>query len=152
MSTKTQLLDCKVKAPTREGLSVELSFGVLYRLNPANAVQMYANAVLCCACQPPPILPHCAICAMITTIRFKTVGKKYSKVVVEPTVRAVLRNQTARYEAKDLYQDARVKVRDSAGEWEGGATTITTAARPTQERTLANVLLVIVADCGSGGR
>lgn len=58
MSTKTQLLDCKVKAPTREGLSVELSFGVLYRLNPANAVQMYANAVVCCACQPPPILPH----------------------------------------------------------------------------------------------
>jgi prohibitin 1 len=67
--------------PTSEGLIVSLDVSLLYRLRPAEAARVY-----------------------------KTVGRRYEMVVIEPQLRSVIRDVTAEYEAKFLYSASREMV------------------------------------------
>lgn len=83
MSVKTQTMQLRAQVPTSEGLTVDLDAAVLYRLDPNRAVHMY-----------------------------RTVGPtgQYSERIVEPNVRATLRDLTARFEAKALYTKQRTRM------------------------------------------
>lgn len=80
-SIQTQELKETSDVPSQEGLMVDLEASLLYRLDPARASLMY-----------------------------KTVGHDYAHVVVEPQIRAAIREVTASYEAKALYSAQREKI------------------------------------------
>lgn len=80
-SIQTQEIKETSEVPSREGLMVDLEASLLYRLDPAKASLMY-----------------------------KTVGHDYAHVVVEPQIRAAIREVTAAYEAKALYSAQREKI------------------------------------------
>jgi regulator of protease activity HflC (stomatin/prohibitin superfamily) len=64
--------------PSKEGLTINLDISILYRVDPAKAVEIY-----------------------------KTVGTNYRQVIVVPQFRAAARGVTVGYEAKALYTSAR---------------------------------------------
>jgi regulator of protease activity HflC (stomatin/prohibitin superfamily) len=80
-SIQTQELKETADVPSKEGLIMDLEASLLYRLDPAKASLMY-----------------------------KTVGHDYPHVVVEPQIRAAIREVTASYEAKALYSAQREKI------------------------------------------
>src|ERR1700694_5593665 len=80
-SIQTQELKETADVPSKEGLIMDLEASLLYRLDPAKASLMY-----------------------------KTVGHDYAHVVVEPQIRAAIREVTASYEAKALYSAQREKI------------------------------------------
>lgn len=80
-SIQTQELKETADVPSREGLIMDLEASLLYRLDPAKAALMY-----------------------------KTVGSDYPHIVVEPQIRAALREITATYDAKALYSQQREKI------------------------------------------
>lgn len=67
--------------PSKEGLSMSLEASLLHRLDPAMAPSVY-----------------------------RTFGRDYETVVVEPQIRAALREITASYEAKALYSTQREQI------------------------------------------
>jgi prohibitin 1 len=81
MSVKTQEMKEVTEVPSREGLNMSLEVSVIYRLNPAKAAELY-----------------------------KTVGRNYSDVILEPQVRSAIREITATYDAKALYSAERDKI------------------------------------------
>eukprot|EP01006_Ploeotia_vitrea_P062834 TRINITY_DN84493_c0_g1_i1.p1 TRINITY_DN84493_c0_g1~~TRINITY_DN84493_c0_g1_i1.p1 ORF type:complete len:302 (+),score=21.09 TRINITY_DN84493_c0_g1_i1:85-906(+) len=84
LSVQTQMEHIAATCPSREGLNVELEGSVFYKVNPDKAVELY-----------------------------KTVGKQYRKVILQPTARALVRKLTAAHEVKDLYSDSRADLEDS---------------------------------------
>jgi prohibitin 1 len=80
-SIQTQELKETSDVPSKEGLIMDLEASLLYRLDPARASLMY-----------------------------KTVGHDYTHVVVEPQIRAAIREVTASYEAKALYSAQREQI------------------------------------------
>ena len=78
---QTQELKETADVPSQEGLIMDLECSLLYRLEPARAAELY-----------------------------KTVGRDYRSVVVEPQLRSALREITASYEAKALYSAQREKL------------------------------------------
>ncbi|MDQ2869384.1 MAG: prohibitin family protein [Acidobacteriota bacterium] len=80
-SVQTQELKETADVPSREGLIMDLEASLLYRLDPAKAALMY-----------------------------KTVGSEYASRVVEPQIRAAIREITASYDAKALYSAQREKI------------------------------------------
>lgn len=78
MSIKTQEIQETAKVPSKEGLLVTLDTSILYRIEPEKADQIY-----------------------------KTVGLGYPDVVIRPQLRSIIREVTAKYEAKGLYTNAR---------------------------------------------
>jgi prohibitin 1 len=78
MSIQTQELKEVAEVPSQEGLIMSLEASLLYRLDPAKAPEVY-----------------------------RTIGRNYQTVVVEPQIRSSLREITASYDAKVLYSAAR---------------------------------------------
>lgn len=76
--TRTQEFKETVEAPSQEGLMLEVDVSVLYRLDPAKAVQLY-----------------------------QSVGADYGTVIIVPQVRSLIRETTARYPATRLYTSER---------------------------------------------
>jgi len=78
MNTQTQENKEEMGSPTKEGLTVNVEFSVLYHLDPRAAAAVY-----------------------------KTVGVDYAKTIVDPQFRSVTRGVTAMHEAKSLYSSER---------------------------------------------
>jgi prohibitin 1 len=93
MSTQTMEIMEKSDTPSREGLIIDLEVSLLYRIDPSKA----------------PII-------------YKTIGKEYDKVVVQPQFRSAIREITASYDAKSLYSSERNKI---AGEMKSMFTQLT---------------------------
>jgi regulator of protease activity HflC (stomatin/prohibitin superfamily) len=81
MSVKTQEMKEVTEVPSREGLNMSLEVSVIFRLNPTKAVALY-----------------------------KTVGRNYADIILEPQVRSAIREITATYDAKALYSAERDKI------------------------------------------
>ena len=77
-SVQTREMKESAAVPTSEGLVVSLDVSLLYRLKPTDAARVY-----------------------------KTIGRHYEAVVIEPQLRSVIRDVTAEYEAKFLYSASR---------------------------------------------
>lgn len=78
MSVRTQEDKETMSVPSKEGLNVNLDVSVLYRLDPARAVEVY-----------------------------KTVGFSYKDIILLPQYRAACRGVTVAHEAKALYTSER---------------------------------------------
>jgi regulator of protease activity HflC (stomatin/prohibitin superfamily) len=81
MSVQTQELKEAADVPSQEGLIMNLEASLLFRLDPARAAAIY-----------------------------KTVGRDYVSVAVEPQIRSSIREITASYDAKALYSSQRDQV------------------------------------------
>jgi regulator of protease activity HflC (stomatin/prohibitin superfamily) len=81
MSVQTQELKEHAEVPSKEGLGLDLEASLLYRLQPDKADDVY-----------------------------RTVGRNYNEVIVEPQIRSAIREITASYEAKTLYSSERERV------------------------------------------
>ncbi|HEY3305201.1 MAG TPA: prohibitin family protein [Candidatus Binatia bacterium] len=80
-SVQTREMKESAAVPTSEGLIVNLDVSLLFRLKPEEAPRVY-----------------------------KTVGRNYEFVVIDPQLRSVIRDVTAEYEAKFLYSASREMV------------------------------------------
>ena len=80
-STQTREIKEAAAVPTSEGLIVNLDVSLLFRLRPDVAPEVY-----------------------------KTVGRQFEQVIIEPQLRSAIRDVTAEYEAKFLYSAEREKV------------------------------------------
>ncbi len=78
MSVKTQELKELMDVPSKEGLTVQLEISALFHLNPEKAAEVY-----------------------------KTIGRDYISIILEPQFRSVSRGVTAGYDAKALYTSER---------------------------------------------
>jgi len=74
--------DDSIRVLTKEGLSVDLDITVLYSVDPEMAAELYQN-----------------------------VGLTYSEIVVRPEIRSTIREVSSQYEAKAMYSDKRVEMR-----------------------------------------
>jgi len=81
MSIQTQELKESAEVPSQEGLIMDLEASLLYRLQPDKADDIY-----------------------------RTVGRNYASVAVEPQIRSAIREITASYDAKALYSSEREKI------------------------------------------
>ncbi|MEX0880074.1 MAG: prohibitin family protein [Thermoanaerobaculia bacterium] len=81
MSIQTQEVKETTEVPSKEGLMMDLEGSLLFRLDPANAAEMY-----------------------------RTVGKNYQEIAVHPQMRSAIREITASYEAKALYSAEREQI------------------------------------------
>ena len=77
-SVQTRELKEAAAVPTSEGLIVNLEVSLLFRLRPDAAARVY-----------------------------KTIGRSFEGVVIDPQLRSVMRDVTAEYEAKFLYSASR---------------------------------------------
>jgi prohibitin 1 len=80
-SVQTRELKEAASVPTSEGLIVNLEVSLLFRLRPDAAARVY-----------------------------KTIGRSFEGVVIDPQLRSVMRDVTAEYEAKFLYSASREMV------------------------------------------
>jgi prohibitin 1 len=81
MSVKTQEVKETAEVPSKEGLTMELEGSLLYRLDPQKAADVY-----------------------------RTIGKDYEEIAVQPQIRSAIREVTASYEAKVLYSAERERI------------------------------------------
>jgi prohibitin 1 len=81
LSVQTRELKESAAVPTSEGLIVNLEVSLLFRLRPEAAARIY-----------------------------KTVGRNFDQVIIDPQLRSAIRDVTAEYEAKLLYSASREKV------------------------------------------
>lgn len=81
MNVKTLEVSETAEVPSQEGLIVRLDTSILVKLDPQTADQVY-----------------------------KTIGVNYVDVVIKPQLRSVIRETTAKYEAKALYTSAREQI------------------------------------------
>jgi prohibitin 1 len=81
MSIKTQEIQETAEVPSKEGLIVRLDTSILFKLDSATADQVY-----------------------------KGIGVNYIEVVIQPQLRSIIRETTAKYEAKALYTSAREQI------------------------------------------
>jgi len=80
-SVQTREIKETAAVPTSEGLIVSLDVSLLFRLRPDAAAKVY-----------------------------KTVGRQFEQVVIDPQLRSAIRDVTAEYEAKFLYSSSREMV------------------------------------------
>jgi prohibitin 1 len=78
MTVQTQEMKETADVPSQEGLVMSLEASLLYRLDPAAAPRVY-----------------------------RTVGRNYPAIVVDPQMRSAIREVTASYDAKALYSSQR---------------------------------------------
>jgi prohibitin 1 len=81
MSIKTQEVKETAEVPSKEGLLMDLEGSLLFRLDPQKADDIY-----------------------------RTIGKNYQEIAVEPQIRSAIREITASYEAKVLYSAERERI------------------------------------------
>jgi len=77
-SVQTREIKETAAVPTSEGLIVNLDVSLLFRMQPDAAARVY-----------------------------KTIGRQFESVVIDPQLRSVIRDVTAEYEAKFLYSGSR---------------------------------------------
>lgn len=77
-SVQTREIKETAAVPTSEGLIVSLDVSLLFRLQPEAAARVY-----------------------------KTIGRRFEGVVIDPQLRSIIRDVTAEYEAKFLYSASR---------------------------------------------
>jgi prohibitin 1 len=77
-SVQTREMKETAAVPTSEGLIVNLDVSLLFRLQPEAAARVY-----------------------------KTIGRRFEGVVIDPQLRSIIRDVTAEYEAKFLYSASR---------------------------------------------
>jgi prohibitin 1 len=77
-SVQTREMKETAAVPTSEGLIVSLDVSLLFRLQPEAAARVY-----------------------------KTIGRRFEGVVIDPQLRSIIRDVTAEYEAKFLYSASR---------------------------------------------
>jgi prohibitin 1 len=77
-SVQTREMKETAAVPTSEGLIVNLDVSLLFRLQPEAAARVY-----------------------------KTIGRRFETVVIDPQLRSIIRDVTAEYEAKFLYSASR---------------------------------------------
>ena len=77
-SVQTREIKETAAVPTSEGLIVNLDVSLLFRLQPEAAARVY-----------------------------KTIGRRFEGVVIDPQLRSIIRDVTAEYEAKFLYSASR---------------------------------------------
>jgi regulator of protease activity HflC (stomatin/prohibitin superfamily) len=77
-SVQTREMKETAAVPTSEGLVVNLDVSLLFRLQPDAAARVY-----------------------------KTIGRSFEGVVIDPQLRSIIRDVTAEYEAKFLYSASR---------------------------------------------
>lgn len=76
-----------ISSLTKEGLSVDLDMTVLYRLEESKASDVY-----------------------------RELGEKYQEKIIRPTIRTVIRDVIAQYNAKDIYSEKREEVANQIAE------------------------------------
>jgi regulator of protease activity HflC (stomatin/prohibitin superfamily) len=81
LSVRTRELKEAAAVPTSEGLIVNLDVSLLFHLRPDHAVHVY-----------------------------KSIGRDFDSVIIDPQLRSVIRDVTAEYEAKFLYSAERERV------------------------------------------
>ena len=81
MSIKTREVKETAEVPSKEGLIMDLEGSLLYRLDPEKADDIY-----------------------------RTIGKDYEEIAVQPQIRSAIREITASYEAKVLYSAERERI------------------------------------------
>ncbi len=81
MSIQTQEVKETAEVPSKEGLMMDLEGSLLFRLDPSKAAEIY-----------------------------KTVGRNYQEIVVQPQMRSAIREITASYDAKALYSSEREQI------------------------------------------
>jgi regulator of protease activity HflC (stomatin/prohibitin superfamily) len=81
MSVKTQEMKETMETPSREGLVVTLEVSLIYNLRPESAVEVY-----------------------------RTVGRNYEGVIIEPMFRSIVREVTSSVKAEALYSPEREKL------------------------------------------
>jgi prohibitin 1 len=81
MSVRTQEIKETASVPSNEGLIITLDTSLLFRLNPAQASEV-----------------------------FRSLGPRYSELVVEPNLRSAIREATASHSANALYSSERERV------------------------------------------
>jgi regulator of protease activity HflC (stomatin/prohibitin superfamily) len=81
MSVKTQEVKETAEVPSKEGLTMELEGSLLYRIDPQKADDIY-----------------------------RTIGRDYEEIAVQPQIRSAIREVTASYEAKVLYSAERERI------------------------------------------
>jgi regulator of protease activity HflC (stomatin/prohibitin superfamily) len=81
MSIQTQEIKEVAEVPSQEGLIMDLEVSLLYRIDPEKADDIY-----------------------------RTIGRNFADVVVEPQIRSAIREITASYDAKALYSSERDKI------------------------------------------
>jgi regulator of protease activity HflC (stomatin/prohibitin superfamily) len=81
MSIQTQEVKETAEVPSKEGLMMDLEGSLLFRLDPTKAAEIY-----------------------------KTVGRNYQEIVVQPQIRSAIREITASYDAKALYSSEREQI------------------------------------------
>jgi prohibitin 1 len=81
MSVRTQEIKESASVPSSEGLVINLDTSLIYHLNPAHAADVYQK-----------------------------LGPRYVEIVVEPTLRAAIREATASHTANALYTGEREQV------------------------------------------
>ncbi len=81
MSVKTREVKETAEVPSKEGLIMDLEGSLLYRLDPEKADDIY-----------------------------RTIGRDYEEIAVQPQIRSAIREVTASYEAKVLYSAEREKI------------------------------------------
>jgi len=81
MSIRTLEQKEVAEVPSKEGLIMSLEASLLYRIDPARAPELY-----------------------------RTVGRDYGSIMVEPQIRSALREVTATYDAKILYSAERDRI------------------------------------------
>jgi regulator of protease activity HflC (stomatin/prohibitin superfamily) len=81
MSIQTQEAKETAEVPSKEGLMMDLEGSLLYRLDPTKAAEIY-----------------------------KTVGRNYQEIIVQPQIRSAIREITASYDAKALYSSEREQI------------------------------------------
>lgn len=81
MSVRTQEIKETASVPSNEGLIITLDTSLLFRLNPAQASEVY-----------------------------RSLGPRYGELVVEPNLRSAIREATASHSANALYSSERERV------------------------------------------
>jgi regulator of protease activity HflC (stomatin/prohibitin superfamily) len=84
MSVKTQEIKEVMEVPSREGLTIALEASVLFHLDPEKAADVY-----------------------------KSVGRDYAEVLLQPQFRSVTRGVTAQSDARALYTSEREKLAET---------------------------------------
>jgi prohibitin 1 len=83
LSVRTQSQEEHTSTPSSEGLNLEIDTSLIYHLNPERAAAV-----------------------------FKSLGSQYASILVEPTLRSVIRDTTAGHSANTLYSSSRKQVED----------------------------------------
>lgn len=78
---KTQTITSQLNVPSKEGLSVQIDVSILFRLDEKKANEIY-----------------------------KTLGPNYVDKLLIPNFRSIVRDVTAKYQAKDLYTGSRSEI------------------------------------------